>query len=182
MRSPSVLLTFIGCVFALFPEAALGRLVPYYIYRAPPTSSPTSTPSYQPSARPSSHPTSYPSLSPSDRPSSQPTSTPSSSPSYRPSLSSQPSSQPTLSVRPSSTSKPSSSPTMSPQPSSAQPSNTLLRTSNSLANSTISPSGFWLMISLIGALAFLLLLNCFGGCFCKRKFNYNRDDESYDSE
>ena len=57
MRSPSVLLTFIGCVVVLFPKAALGRM-PYYIYRAPPTSSPTSSPSYshQPSLRPSMQP------------------------------------------------------------------------------------------------------------------------------
>jgi hypothetical protein len=59
MRSPSVLLTFIGCVFVLFPEAALGRTVPYYVYRAPPTSSPTSSPSYQPSASPISLHESY---------------------------------------------------------------------------------------------------------------------------
>ena len=56
MRSPSVLLTFIGCVVVLFPKAALGRS--HYVYRAPPTSSPTSSPSYshQPSLRPSMQP------------------------------------------------------------------------------------------------------------------------------
>ena len=59
MRSPSVLLTIIGCIVALFPEAAIARTVPVYIYRDPPTSSPTSVPSYQPSARPSLQDVSY---------------------------------------------------------------------------------------------------------------------------
>jgi len=58
MRLPLGLLTFIGCVVVLFPEAALGRTVPYYVYRAPPTSSPTSSPSvsYQPSLWPTLQP------------------------------------------------------------------------------------------------------------------------------
>ena len=60
MRSSLDLLTFIGCVAVLFPEAALGRM-PYYIYRAPPTSSPTSSPSvsYQPSLWPTLQPESH---------------------------------------------------------------------------------------------------------------------------
>jgi len=58
MRPPLDLLT---CVAVLFPEAALGRTVPYYIYRAPPTSSPTSSPSvsYQPSLWPTLQPESH---------------------------------------------------------------------------------------------------------------------------
>eukprot|EP00984_Skeletonema_dohrnii_P020518 scaffold10013_cov79-Skeletonema_dohrnii-CCMP3373.AAC.22 len=62
MRPSLDLLTFIGGVVVLFPEAALGRTVPYYVYRAPPTSSPTSSPSvsYQPSHQPSLWPTLQP--------------------------------------------------------------------------------------------------------------------------
>jgi hypothetical protein len=80
--SPLANLIFIGYVF--FPKAALGALVPVFVYRDPPTSSQTSSPSYQPPLRQS--------LEPSSQPSSQPTSNPSSSPSTQPSLSVQPSS------------------------------------------------------------------------------------------
>jgi hypothetical protein len=104
MRSPLALLLFIGCVF--FPQAALGVVVPVYVYRAPPTSSPTS----QPSSRPSSQPTSNPSLKPSYQPS------------LKPSL--RPSSQPSMSVEPSSSS----------QQSSNSSSSSFLSTSNSLVN------------------------------------------------
>ncbi len=53
MRSPSVLLSIIwGCIIVLFPDVAIAR-TSIYVYRDPPTISPTSAPSYQPSARPS---------------------------------------------------------------------------------------------------------------------------------
>lgn len=63
MRSPSALLLLIGCA-VLFPKAALGKLSPLYVWRQPPTSSPTALPSYQPSARPSLLPSSSPSRNP----------------------------------------------------------------------------------------------------------------------
>ena len=72
MRSPLAIL-IIGVSVVLIPKAALGRKVPVYIYRAPPTISPTSPPSYQPSPRPSLQPSYKPSLRPSLKPSSQPT-------------------------------------------------------------------------------------------------------------
>lgn len=74
MRSPSI--PIIG---ACVVQAALGKRVPVYVYKAPPTispttdKSPTSSPSYQPSSRPSLQPSSKPSLRPSLEPSSQPT-------------------------------------------------------------------------------------------------------------
>ena len=72
MRSPLAIL-IIGVSVVLIPKAALGKSVPVYIYRAPPTISPTSPPSYQPSPRPSLQPSYKPSLRPSLQPSSQPT-------------------------------------------------------------------------------------------------------------
>ena len=64
MRSPVALLAFIGCVVVLIPQAALGRTVPVYVYRTPPTYSPTSTPSvsFQPSLRPTLPPASSSSI------------------------------------------------------------------------------------------------------------------------
>ena len=57
MRSPLALSAFIiGCVVILFPNAALGVTVPAYNYKAPPpTGSPTSVPSYQPTLQPESY-------------------------------------------------------------------------------------------------------------------------------
>jgi hypothetical protein len=52
MRSPLPLLVFIGCVN--FPKATQGRPLPFSISSAPPTSSQTSSPSYQSPLRPSS--------------------------------------------------------------------------------------------------------------------------------
>lgn len=139
MRSSLVArLILIGCI--LFPEAALGRLVPVYVWREFPTSSPTSTPSYQPSVRPSSEPTLQPSLAPSTsmKPSHRPSSSPSSSPSYQPSLSTQPTSQVT---------------------------STLLRASNLEDSDRMaepSSRGLVLIVSIVSAIAILLCFVCIG--------------------
>jgi len=150
MRSPLVAhLLLIGC--ALFPEAAFGRLVPIYVWRAAPTSSPTETPSYQPSSRPTSEPSSHPSVAPSIsmQPSQQPTSSPSYSPSYQPTLSAQPS-----------TSTP------------------LLRASN-LANPEPQSFGFVLVISLVSVLLCFVCVG-FRYVRKSKRDEYDDDDESFE--
>lgn len=154
MRSSLVArLILIGCI--LFPEAALGRLVPVYVWREFPTSSPTSSPSYQPSAQPSSEPTLHPSLAPSTsmKPSHRPSSTPSYSPSYQPSISTQPSSQVT---------------------------STLLRASN-LADSDrmANPSsrGLVLIVSIVSVVAILLCFVCVGFRRYRQSKSVKYDDD-----
>ena len=167
MRSPLANILFIGYVF--FPKAALGALVPIFVYRAPPTSSPTSSPSYQPSLRPSLKPSSHPSSQPSSRPSSQPTSNPSLKPSSRPSSwpsswpssrpSSRPSSHPTINITYSQSSQPSLFVHPTSQPSSNPSSPSYLRTTHSLAVTSdrklIPPLGIGLIIALIVILLFV---------------------------
>ncbi len=84
MRPHFILCAFIGCVFFPFEtaECRVGGFG-FYIYRAPPTSSPTNSPSYsyQPSPAPSMKPTYQPSGHPSIPSSSQPSFKPSSQPS-----------------------------------------------------------------------------------------------------
>lgn len=171
MRSRlALLLLFI----VVAPKAAVGKLVPIYIFRQTPTSNPTSSPSlshrpssppslsHRPSSRPNSRPSHQPSLAPSMQPSNKPTSYPSFSlpPSHHPT--SYPSSSPSTyqpSLRPSSqpSSQPLSSPSRSPS-SYLRISSTFLKSN---AMSTSQPSGFWLLITLVIMILCFLMLKFF---------------------
>ena len=53
MKPRSICLVLLVCIGCVLPDAALGIPFPYYIERAPPTSSPSNFPSFQPSQPPS---------------------------------------------------------------------------------------------------------------------------------